>query len=41
MFDFKNLDESTRVSIMQAIVEANSSGNIYFSTRFNQDRNGQ
>jgi hypothetical protein len=41
MFDFKNLDESTRASMMQAIKEANSSGNIYFSTRFNQDGNDQ
>jgi hypothetical protein len=41
MFDFKNLDELTRASMMQAIEEANSSGNIYFSTRFNQAGNDQ
>ncbi len=35
MFNFENLDEKTRVFMLEAISEAEASGNIYFSTRFN------
>lgn len=41
MFKFENLDEATRSSMLQAIEEAESMGNIYYSTRFNQDGNNQ
>ncbi len=37
MFDFKDLDSETRKYMIEAIEEAENSGNIYFSTRFNQD----
>ena len=36
MFLFENLDETTRSSMLQAIEEAELTGNIYYSTRFNQ-----
>lgn len=36
MFDFKNLDDTTRASMLQAIEEADMTGNIYYSSRFNQ-----
>jgi hypothetical protein len=36
MFDFKNLDEKTRIAMVEAIEEASLTGNIYPSTRFNQ-----
>lgn len=35
MFNFENLDETTRGFMLEAISEAETSGNIYFSTRFN------
>ena len=35
MFNFINLDEKTRQHMLEAISEAEVSGNIYFSTRFN------
>jgi hypothetical protein len=35
MFNFENLDEITRKYMLEAIFEAGASGNIYFSTRFN------
>jgi hypothetical protein len=35
MFNFENLDEITRKYMLEAISEAEASGNIYFSTRFN------
>jgi hypothetical protein len=35
MFNFENLDEKTRGFMLEAISEAETSGNIYFSTRFN------
>jgi hypothetical protein len=35
MFNFENLDEKTRGYMLEAISEAESSGNIYSSARFN------
>lgn len=35
MFNFENLDETTRDYMLEAISEAEKSGNIYYSTRFN------
>lgn len=35
MFNFENLDEKTREFMLEAISEAEASGTIYFSTRFN------
>lgn len=35
MFNFENLDEKTRAFMLEAILEAETTGNIYFSTRFN------
>ena len=35
MFNFENLDETTRGYMLEAISDAEASGNIYFSTRFN------
>ena len=35
MFKFENLDDATRFSMLKAIEEAEGTGNIYFSTRFN------
>jgi hypothetical protein len=35
MFNFENLDEKTRGFMLEAISEADASGNIYFSARFN------
>lgn len=39
MFNFENLDEKTRGYMIEAIEEAESSDNIYFSTRFNDAGN--
>jgi hypothetical protein len=39
MFRFENLDDATRFSMLKAIEEAESTGNIYFSTRFNHSGN--
>ena len=39
MFKFENLDDATRSSMLKAIEEGESTGNIYYSTRFNQDGN--
>lgn len=36
MFKFENLDNAIRSLMLQAIEEAESTGNIYYSTRFNQ-----
>src|SRR5687768_16462295 len=36
MFIFENLDETTRAAMLEAIEEAERSGNIYYSTRFNE-----
>jgi hypothetical protein len=36
MFKFENLDDATRFSMLKAIEAAESTGNIYYSTRFNQ-----
>jgi hypothetical protein len=41
MFKFENLDDATRSSMLEAIEEGESTGNIYHSTRFNQDGNDQ
>ncbi len=41
MFKFENLDEATRSSMLKAIEEGESTGNIYYSTRFNQNGNDQ
>lgn len=35
MFNFVNLDETTRSFMLEAIAEAEASGNIYYSSRFN------
>jgi len=35
MFQFANLDDVTRRFMVEAIEEASTTGNIYFSTRFN------
>lgn len=35
MFNFKNLDEVTRGYMIEAIDDAEDSGNIYYSSRFN------
>ena len=35
MFNFVNLEETTRGFMLEAISEAEASGNIYYSTRFN------
>jgi hypothetical protein len=35
MFNFENLDEKTRAFMLEAISEAEKSGNIYHSARFN------
>ena len=37
MFDFKNLDETTRKYMLEAIEEAEEANNIYFSPRFNDE----
>lgn len=37
MFKFENLDEITRQYMLDAISEAEKSGNIYYSTRFNDE----
>lgn len=37
MFNFENLDEKTRGYMIEAISEAESSGNIYHSSRFNDE----
>jgi len=36
MFNFLNLDQFTRSCMLEAIEEASESGNIYYSTRFNE-----
>ena len=36
MFKFENLDDATRLLMLKAIEEAQSTDNIYYSTRFNQ-----
>ena len=36
MFRLENLDDATRFSMLEAIEEAQNTGNIYYSTRFNQ-----
>lgn len=36
MFNFMNLDETTRSFMVKKIEEASSTGNIYFSKRFNE-----
>ena len=41
MFDFVNLDKKTREYMIEAIIEAEKSGNIYYSTRFNRAGNNQ
>jgi hypothetical protein len=41
MFKFENLDEATRSSMLEAIEEGESTGNIYYSKRFNQDGESQ
>ena len=41
MFNFVNLDQTTRKFILEAIDEAERTGNIYYSTRFNQAGNQQ
>lgn len=41
MFNFENLDEKTRLFMLEAIAEAEQSGNIYYSTRFNDAGNKQ
>ena len=41
MFKFENLDDATRSLTIKAIEEGESTGNIYYSTRFNQDGNDQ
>lgn len=41
MFDFENLDENTRTYMLEAISDAEASGNIYFSTRFNDAGHNQ
>lgn len=38
MFNFENLDEKTRGYMLETISEAEASGNVYFSTRFNDVR---
>lgn len=35
MFDFQDLDQKTRSFMLEAIEEAEKSGNLYYSTRFN------
>ena len=37
MFDFKNLDETTREYMLEAVEEAEESNNIYFSPRFSDE----
>jgi hypothetical protein len=41
MFNFENLDETTRAAMLEAIDEAERSNNIYYSTRFNEAGNRQ
>jgi hypothetical protein len=41
MFKFENLDDVTRASMLEAIEEAQRTGNIYYSTRFNQPGKSQ
>lgn len=41
MFNFENLDEKTRAFMLEAIVEAERSGNIYYSKRFNDEGRNQ
>jgi hypothetical protein len=41
MFEFENLDDATRSSMLKAIEEGERTDNIYYSTRFNQDGNDQ
>ncbi len=36
MFNFINLDQTTRSFMLEAINEAEETGNIYYSTRFNE-----
>jgi hypothetical protein len=37
MFNFENLDEETRHFMLEAISEAEKSGDVYYSTRFNDE----
>ena len=39
MFNFENLDDKTRNYMLEAIEDAENSGNLYFSTRFNDAGN--
>ncbi len=41
MFNFENLDDTTRAAMLEAIEEAEHSGNIYYSARFNEAGNRQ
>jgi hypothetical protein len=41
LFNFENLDETTRAAMLKSIDEAERSGNIYYSTRFNEAGAGQ
>ena len=41
MFNFENLDNTTRAAMLEAIEEAERSNNIYYSARFNEDGNRQ
>jgi len=41
MFDFKNLDADTRLTMLDAIKEAEASENIYFGTRLIEDKKTQ
>jgi hypothetical protein len=41
MFQFENLDDATRSSMLEAIEESESTGNIYYSARFNPDGRNQ
>jgi hypothetical protein len=41
MFKFENLDETTRAAMLEAIDEAERTGNIYYSARFNEAGNRQ
>jgi hypothetical protein len=41
MFNFENLDETTRAAMLEAIEEAERSNNVYYSARFNEAGNKQ
>lgn len=41
MFNFENLDDVTRTAMLEAIEAAESSNNVYYSTRFNEAGNKQ